>query len=248
MTTADSQPNAGARATASRYVRDHDGVLAGLPIRPGIAAASLPLFGESCWNVAPAVFRENTRRCHCSVDFGLLTSPAQHLTAKEYLYARLREPEGSLRPRLAPGSIRAVFNRLRRFMRFAEERSGVFDLGLLQQADLVIDFSSPGAAAAHVAACAAARVPLLLGIGQCGLDQFRELVLQALGHRAHQCSLRSEAMADESVAVARQLADFHQRGPAGALAFDQFERRVDHSLIGQLAPLSLGAAPAWRAS
>ena len=34
---------------------------------------------------------------------------------------------------------------------------------LLQQADLVIDFSSPGAAAAHVAACAAARVPLLLG-------------------------------------------------------------------------------------
>jgi 4-hydroxy-tetrahydrodipicolinate reductase len=34
---------------------------------------------------------------------------------------------------------------------------------LLQQADLVIDFSSAGAAAAHVAACVAARVPLLLG-------------------------------------------------------------------------------------
>jgi hypothetical protein len=136
MTAVNSQPNAGARAPASRYVHDHDGVLAGLPIRPGIAAASLPLFGESCWDVAPAVFRENTRRCHCSVDFGLLTSPAQHLTAKEYLYARLREPDGSLRPRLAPGSIRAVFNRLRRFMSFAEERSGVFDLGLLQQSDL----------------------------------------------------------------------------------------------------------------
>ena len=30
MTAADSQPNAGARAAASRYVRDHDGVLAGL--------------------------------------------------------------------------------------------------------------------------------------------------------------------------------------------------------------------------
>jgi 4-hydroxy-tetrahydrodipicolinate reductase len=34
---------------------------------------------------------------------------------------------------------------------------------LLPQADLVIDFSSAGAAAAHVAACVAARVPLLLG-------------------------------------------------------------------------------------
>lgn len=34
---------------------------------------------------------------------------------------------------------------------------------LLPLADLVVDFSSPGAAAAHVAACAAARVPLLLG-------------------------------------------------------------------------------------
>jgi 4-hydroxy-tetrahydrodipicolinate reductase len=34
---------------------------------------------------------------------------------------------------------------------------------LLAQADVVADFSSPGAAAAHVAACAAARVPLLLG-------------------------------------------------------------------------------------
>jgi 4-hydroxy-tetrahydrodipicolinate reductase len=34
---------------------------------------------------------------------------------------------------------------------------------LLPQADVVVDFSNPGAAAAHVAACAAARVPLLLG-------------------------------------------------------------------------------------
>jgi 4-hydroxy-tetrahydrodipicolinate reductase len=34
---------------------------------------------------------------------------------------------------------------------------------LLPLADLVVDFSSPGAAAAHVAACVAARVPLLLG-------------------------------------------------------------------------------------
>ena len=47
-----------------------------------------------------------------------LVDPAQRVTAKEYLYARLHEPEGGLRPRLAPGSVRAVFNRLRRFMSF----------------------------------------------------------------------------------------------------------------------------------
>jgi hypothetical protein len=135
MTPAIS-PVAAAHAPASRYVHDQDGVLAGLPIRPGIATASLPLFGETCWDVAPAVFRENARRCHCSVDFSVLVNPAQRVTAKEYLYARLREPEGSLRPRLAPGSIRAVFNRLRRFMSFAEERAGLFDLSLLRQTDL----------------------------------------------------------------------------------------------------------------
>jgi 4-hydroxy-tetrahydrodipicolinate reductase len=48
---------------------------------------------------------------------------------------------------------------------------------LLQQADLVIDFSSPGAAAAHVAACAAARVPLLLGTS--GLPRELEAPLAA---------------------------------------------------------------------
>ena len=152
MTAAIGPADAAAYVPASRYVHDQDSVLAGLPIRPGIAAASLPLFGETCWDVAPAVFRENARRCHCSVDFGVLVNPAQRVTAKEYLYARLREPEGSLRPRLAPGSIRAVFNRLRRFMSFAEERNGVFDLSLLRQADLdawLAHLQTGGARASH---------------------------------------------------------------------------------------------------
>ena len=83
--------------------------------------------------------------------------------------------------------------------------------------------------------------------GQRGLQHFGKFVLQAFGHRAYQRALGAEAMADEAVAVARQLADFHQRRSAAALAFDQFEGGVDHSLIGQFAPLRLGAAPAWRA-
>ena len=82
------------------------------------------------------MFRENARRCHCSVDFSQLADPAQRLTAKEYLYARLHEPAGGPRPRLAPASVRAVFNRLRRFMTFVESQRGQFDLDLLDQADL----------------------------------------------------------------------------------------------------------------
>ena len=85
----------------SRHVRDSEGVLTGLQVRPGIPTSSLPLFGDDNWDVAAAVFRENTRRCHCSVDFAQLADPVQRLTAKEYLYARLHEPEGGLRPRLA---------------------------------------------------------------------------------------------------------------------------------------------------
>ena len=43
---------------ASRYVRDGDGVLDGMAIRPGVSKASLPLFGEDLWDVTSAVFRE----------------------------------------------------------------------------------------------------------------------------------------------------------------------------------------------
>ena len=136
MTTTLALADAAPALLASRHVRDSEGVLAGLPIRPGVPKASLPLFGEDHWNVTPAVFRENARRCHCSVDFAQLADPVQRITAKEYLYARLHEPEGGLRPRLAPASVRAVFNRLRRFMSFAEGRRGAFDLSLLDQADL----------------------------------------------------------------------------------------------------------------
>jgi 4-hydroxy-tetrahydrodipicolinate reductase len=48
---------------------------------------------------------------------------------------------------------------------------------LLAQADLVIDFSTAGAAAAHLAACAAARVPLLIGTS--GLPRELEAPLAA---------------------------------------------------------------------
>ena len=79
----------------SRHVRDSDSVLNGLPMRTGFPPASLPLFGQDQWDVTPAVFRENARRCHCSVDFAQLFDPAQRLAAKEYLYARLREPRAA---------------------------------------------------------------------------------------------------------------------------------------------------------
>src|SRR5208282_3892487 len=63
---------------------------------------------------------------------------------------------------------------------------------------------------------------------------------------AYQLALRPEPMADESVAVARQLADFHQGSAAASLALDQLERGIEHSLIGQFPPRRLRAMPGWR--
>jgi len=159
MNTKLARSGATDRPMASVHVRDTDGVLAGLPTRPGISLSSLPVFGEDHWDVAPAVFRENTRRCHCNVDFAQIADPLQRLTAKEYLYARLHEPEGGLSARLAPGSVRAVLNRLLRFMAFAEDRLGTFRLDVFAQADL-------DAWLAHLQAgkCASQQVAALLDV------------------------------------------------------------------------------------
>jgi hypothetical protein len=152
MTSPLASADIGYGSLVSRHVRDSEGVLTGLQVRPGIPTSSMPLFGDDNWDLAAAVFRENTRRCHCSVDFAQLADPVQRLTAKEYLYARLHEPEGGLRPRLAPASVRAVFNRLRRFMSFAEDRRGTFRLNMLDQADLdawLSHLRTGGARASH---------------------------------------------------------------------------------------------------
>ncbi|HEV7335849.1 MAG TPA: integrase [Bosea sp. (in: a-proteobacteria)] len=125
-----------ATAPASLHVKDGQGVLDGLRIHPRKKAEPLPLFGEDSWNLSPAVFRENARRCHCSVDFTHLSNPLTRLTAKEYLFARLHEPAGAPRSRMAPATVRAVYNRMRRFIAFIEERTGSFRLGELTQADL----------------------------------------------------------------------------------------------------------------
>src|SRR5271166_246161 len=66
---------------------------------------------------------------------------------------------------------------------------------------------------------------------QRGLQKFCELTLEVQGGSAYQLALRPEPMADESVAVARQLADFHQGSAAASLALDQLERGIEHSLI-----------------
>jgi hypothetical protein len=136
MTAARASSHAPLKQLVSRFVPNGEGVLSGLKIRRGDPAAPLPLFGDDHWDLTQAVFRENARRCHCTVDFGQVADFTQRLTAKEYLYAKLHEPEGGLRPPLAPASIRAVFNRLRCFMDFIESERGGFKLALMDQADL----------------------------------------------------------------------------------------------------------------
>lgn len=62
-------------APASVHLKDDQGVLDGLRTHPRKRTEPLPLFGEDYWNLSPAVFRENARRCHCSVDFKHQSEP-----------------------------------------------------------------------------------------------------------------------------------------------------------------------------
>ena len=109
MTKARARIATAVTPPASRYVRDGDGVLDGLAIRPGVSKASLPLFGEDLWDVTSAVFRENARRCHCSVDFSQLDDPVQQLQPRNIFTPACTSPRVvrgrvSLRPPCEPCS------------------------------------------------------------------------------------------------------------------------------------------------
>ena len=132
--TAAALPTLPPRLPASRYVHDQDSVLAGLPIRPGIAAASLPLFGETSgtWR-RPYSARTPGAAIAASISRCWPTGAACHRKGIPLRPSARAGGQPATAPR--PGSVRAVFNRLRRFMSFAEA-AGVFDLGLLRQADL----------------------------------------------------------------------------------------------------------------
>ncbi|WP_299107780.1 integrase [uncultured Bradyrhizobium sp.] len=109
-------------------------VLASAPLKAGHAREELSRVGDPSWDLGPAVFRENARRCHVTVHFDVLEHADVQAAMRAYLYARLNVDLPGYRPKLPPASIRQAFNRARRFFAFARLTLGRLDLGRIDQA------------------------------------------------------------------------------------------------------------------
>ncbi|AZO59404.1 MAG: integrase [Mesorhizobium sp.] len=108
-------------------------VLASAPLKPGFDRDTLSRYGDPSWDLGPAVFRENARRCHVTVHFGSVEDVSVRETLRELLYARLNVDMPGHRKKLPPGSIRQVFNRARRFFEFVRDELGSVDLRRVDQ-------------------------------------------------------------------------------------------------------------------
>ena len=113
---------------------DNRPVLASALLKAGHAREELPRVGDPSWDLGPAVFRENARRCHVTVHFDVLEHADVQAAMRAYLYVRLNVDLPGYRAKLPPASIRQAFNRARRFFAFAREQLGRLDLGRIDQA------------------------------------------------------------------------------------------------------------------
>jgi integrase len=123
-------------AIASRLscgIPDDEPVLAGALLRPGFRRDDLSRYGDDSWDLGPAVFRENARRCHVTAHFSAVTDPAVARCLREYLYTRLNIDLPGYQPPLAPASLRQAFNRARRFFEFTRAELGGCDLARVDQ-------------------------------------------------------------------------------------------------------------------
>lgn len=119
-------------ASTSRHL-DLRPVLATAPLKPGFDRDALSRYGDPSWDLGPAVFRENVRRCHVTVHFGAVEDVSVREALRELLYARLNIDLPGHRKILSPGSVRQVFNRARRFFEFVRDELGVVDLRRVDQ-------------------------------------------------------------------------------------------------------------------
>jgi len=122
-----------ATASARALAFDDRPVLAAVPLKPGHARETLSRFGDASWDLGPAVFRENARRCHVTVHFDVLEHADVQAAMRAYLYARLNVDVPGYRPKLPPASIRQEFNRARRFFAFVRLAIGRLDLARIDQ-------------------------------------------------------------------------------------------------------------------
>lgn len=109
-------------------------VLASAPLKAGHTREALSRVGDPSWDLGPAVFRENARRCHVTVHFNVLEHADVRAAMRDYLYARLNADLPGYSTKLPPSCIRQAFNRARRFFTFAREQLGRLQLGSIDQA------------------------------------------------------------------------------------------------------------------
>ncbi len=111
-------------------------VLESAPLRRGHKRSAMSRFEDSTWDLSPAVFRENARVCHITAHFDGIKDAGVERTLREFLYARLNFDVPGHRMRLPPGSIRQLFNRVRRFLEFVADKNGTCELARVDQAML----------------------------------------------------------------------------------------------------------------
>ena len=108
-------------------------VLSHTPLQDGYDRAKLSRYGDEHWDLTPAVFRPNARRCHCIVKFDTLPDPALATMMRAYLYARLNVHLPGWAPPLPPASLRQAFNHIRPFFGFVLEELSNLHLPALNQ-------------------------------------------------------------------------------------------------------------------
>ena len=108
-------------------------VLVSAPLKAGFDRHNLSRYGDQSWDLGPAVFRENARRCHVTVHFRTISDGATERALREFLYARLNIALPGGRQRLPPASVRQVFNRAKRFFDYVRVTLGAMDLARVDQ-------------------------------------------------------------------------------------------------------------------
>ncbi|MBN7784095.1 hypothetical protein JYP51_04140 [Ponticoccus gilvus] len=108
-------------------------VLTHAPLRAGYDRKALSRYDDDHWDLSPAVFRENARRCHCTVRFDALPDPALAAVMRAYLHARLNIRIPGWAPLLPPANIRQAFNHIRPFFQFVYDKVGAVDLAQVDQ-------------------------------------------------------------------------------------------------------------------
>lgn len=116
-----------------RQELDDRPVLASAPLKKGFDRSCLSRYGDASWDLGPAVFRENARRCHVTVHFGSVEDIGTREAIRQLLYARLNVDLPGHRKKLPPACVRQIFNRARRFFEFVRGELGAVDLSRVDQ-------------------------------------------------------------------------------------------------------------------